>query len=103
MSKKKYQFEHVTLINVGDTLPVVFRIDEGYRRGYGAKTAEGEYIAFIGVSNIKAKEATTNYKEQEHEEIVPVLGIVINSAKEAEVLGEFFTNMAKSMEKGDKE
>jgi len=90
-------FDHVKLMDTGSPLPVVFSIDEGYRRGACYKTKDGENVAIIGVSNVKAKETTIDYKEQEGEEITALLGLVINSKQEAEVLGEFFMNIAKQM------
>lgn len=94
---KDINFDHVKLVNTGSSLPFVLAIDEGYRRGASSKTTEGDVVALIGVSNIKAEETTIDYKEQENEEITALIGIVINSKKEAEVLSEFFKNMAEQM------
>ena len=90
-------FEHVKLVDTGFPLPVVFSIDEGYRRGATSTTTEGDVVALIGVSNVKADEITIDYKEQENEEITALLGFVINSKKEAEVLSKFFQNIADVM------
>ena len=54
-------------------------------------------VALIGVSNVKAEEKTIDYKVKENEEITALIGLVINSKKEAEVLSEFFKNMAEQM------
>lgn len=94
---KDINFDHVKLVDTGSPLPFVLAIDEGYRRGASSKTTEGNVVALIGVSNVKAEETTIDYKEQENEEITALIGLVINSKKEAEVLSEFFKNMAEQM------
>ena len=94
---KDINFDHVKLIDTGSSLPFVLAIDEGYRRGASSKTTEGNTVALIGVSNVKADEITIDYKEQDNEEITALIGLVINSKKEAEVLSEFFKNMAEQM------
>ena len=94
---KDINFDHVKLVDTGNPLPFVLAIDEGYRRGASSKTTEGDVVALIGVSNVKAEETTIDYKEQENEEITALIGLVINSKKEAEVLSEFFKNMAEQM------
>lgn len=88
---------HVKLMDTGSPFPIVFGIEEGYRRGALFKTKDGEYVVIIGVSNIKAEEHTIDYKQQEGEEITSVLGIVINSKKDAEILSEFFGNVANQL------
>ena len=94
---KDINFDHVKLVDTGSSLPFVLEIDEGYRRGASSKTTEGDDVVLIGVSNIKAEETTIDYKEKENEEIIALLGLVIHSKKEAEVLSEFFKNMAEQM------
>ena len=94
---KDINFDHVKLVDTGSSLPFVLAIDEGYRRGASSKTTEGSMVALIGVSNVKAEEITIDYKEKENEEITALLGFVINSKQEAEVLSEFFKNMAEQM------
>lgn len=94
---KDINFDHVKLVDTGSPLPFIIAIDEGYRRGASSKTTEGSMVALIGVSNVKAEETTIDYKEKENEEITALLGLVINSKQEAEVLSEFFKNMAEQM------
>jgi len=94
---KDINFDHVKLVDAGSPLPFILAIDEGYRRGASTKTTEGNFVALIGVSNVKAEENTIDYKVKENEEITALLGLVINSRKEAEVLSEYFKNMAEQM------
>lgn len=94
---KDINFDHVKIVDTGSPLPFVLAIDEGYRRGASSKTTEGSMVALIGVSNVKAEEVTIDYKEKENEEITALLGLVINSKQEAEVLSEFFKNKAEQM------
>lgn len=93
-----FNFEHVTLMDTGEVLPVVFRIDEGYRRGRCVKTEDGDYVAVVAVSNIKATEPTIDYEQKEDEEVIPLIGLVINKKIDAELLGDFFHRVAKYME-----
>ena len=60
-------FDHVKLMDTGNPLPVVFSIDEGYRRGACYKTIDGENVAIIGVSNVKAVETTIDIFENKSE------------------------------------
>ena len=94
---ESYKFDHVKFRDTGSTLPVVFDIERGYRRCDCVRAKDGETVVLIGVSNIKADEPTKGYKTQESEEVYALLGIVLNSAKEAEVLGEFFKEIAEKM------
>lgn len=94
---ENFQFDHVKLMDTGTALPVVFSIDEGYKRGECLKTQEGGYVALLGVSNVKADRVTISYNLREKEEVTPLLGVVINSRKEAEVLSEFFKNVAEKI------
>ena len=96
---EKYIFDHVTIRDTGSLLPVVFEIDEGYRRGGLVKSDEGEYAALIGVSNIKTDEPMMNYKRQENEKVSYIYGLIIHSKKEAKVLSEFFKYVAEDIEK----
>ena len=94
---KDINFDHVKIVDTGSPFPFVLAIDEGYGRGASSETTEGSMVALIGVSNVKAEETTIDYKEKENEEITALLGLVINSKQEAEVLSEFFKNMAEQM------
>ena len=96
---EKYNIDHVTLRDTGSLLPVVFDIDDGYRRGCLGRTDKGEYVALIGVSNIKADEPMMDYKEQDGEKITSIYGIIIHNKWEAEVLSEFFKYAADTIEK----
>lgn len=96
---EKFIFDHVTIRDTGSLLPVVFDIDEGYRRGGLVKSDEGEYAAIIAVSNIKADEPMINYELQENEKTSSICGLIIHSKKEAEVLSEFFKYIAETIEK----
>ena len=98
MNKNKLEhIEHVTLMDTGDILPVIFRIDEGYRRGGYVKTADGDFVVILAVSNVKAEESTLHYHREENEKVIDIMGLVINKKKDAEVLSEFFHNMAEDM------
>ena len=94
---ERYKFDHVKLRDTGFPLPFVIDIDRGYRRCDCVRAKDGETVVLIGVSNIKADEPTKDYKTQESEEVYALLGLVLNSAKEAEVLGEFFKEIAEKM------
>ena len=96
--EKVIKFDHVKIRDTGSLLPVVFDIDDGYRRGGLAKSDEGEYAAMIGVSNIKTDEPMMNYERQENEKISYIYGLIIHSKKEAEVLSEFFKYVAEDIE-----
>ena len=96
---EKYIFDHVKIRDTGSLLPVVFDIDEGYRRGGFGKSDEGEYAVMIGVSNIKTDEPMLNYERQKNEKISYIHGLIIHSKKEAEVLSEFFKYIAETIEK----
>lgn len=94
----KYIFDHVKIRDTGSLLPVVFDIDVGYRRGGLVKSDEGENIALIAVSNIKADEPAMDYKLREDEKTTSICGLIIHSKKEAEVLSEFFKYIADNIE-----
>ena len=96
---EKYIFDHVTIRDTGSLLPVVFDIDEGYRRGGLVKSDEGEYAAIIAVSNMKADKPMMNYELHENEKTSSICGLIIHSKKEAEVLSEFFKFVADEIEK----
>ena len=96
---EKYLFDHVTIRDTGSLLPVVFDIDEGYRRGGLLKSDEGENVALIAVSNIKADEPAMDYKLREDEKATSICGLIIHNKKEAEVLSEFFKFVADEIEK----
>ena len=95
---EKYIFDHVKIRDTGSLLPVVFDIDEGYRRGGLLKSDEGENVALIAVSNIKADEPAMDYKLREDEKTTSICGLIIHSKKEAEVLSEFFKYIAENIE-----
>ena len=90
-------FEHVHVVDLGTPLPLVLKIDEGYRRGCGIRTKSGEYISLIGVSNIKAEESTPNYILREDEEVISLFGLMINKKMDAEILSEHFRTLAAAM------
>ncbi len=93
-----YIIDHVKLRDTGSLLPVVFDIEEGYRRGGLVKSEDGEHVFLIGVSNVKADEPMMDYKPQEDEKMTTVCGLIIHSKRDAEVLSEFFDFIAKSIE-----
>lgn len=97
MTKKPF-YKHVTIRNIGSLLPLVFDIEDGYRRGGLVKSEEGEYVALIGVSNIKADEPKMNYEPQEGEETISLCGMIIHNKREAEVLSEFFKYVAEHID-----
>ena len=88
-NSERYIFNNVKIRDTGSLLPVVFDIHEGYRRGGLIKSDKGEYAALIGVSNTKVDEPSRNYERQKDEEISYVIGLIIQSKNEAEVLSEF--------------
>lgn len=94
---EKFIFDHVKLRDTGSLLPVVFDIDEGYRRGGLVKSDEGEYVALVGVSNVKTDKPNMNYKLQEDEKTTSIYGLIIHNKEEAEVLSEFFKFVAEQM------
>ena len=95
--KEKYIFEHVSLRDTGSLFPVVFDIEDGYRRGGLLKSENGEYVALCAVSNIKCDEPMMNYELQENEETTSICGMIIHNKKEAEVLSEFFKFVAQQI------
>ncbi len=96
-NNEKYLFDHVKLRDTGSLFPVVFDIENGYRRGGLNKSDDGEYVVIFGVSNIKTDEQTINYKEKENEKFSPIYGMIIHNKKEAELLSEFFNYVAEQM------
>ena len=90
-------FDHVKLRETGSIFPVVFDIEDGYRRGGVVKTDDGEYVMLFGVSNTKSVEQTSKYKRQEGEKTEMLFGMIIHNKKEAEVLGKFFEDVANQM------
>jgi len=97
MDTENIMLDHVHLLDTGAPFPFVLQIDEGYRRGQGLKTKDGKYVSIIGVSNVCAIEKTSNYKLQEGEEVIPLIGFVINSKKDAEILSEHFKEFAEKI------
>lgn len=95
---EKHIFDHVRLRDTGSLFPVVFDIENGYRRGGLVKSDEGEWVALIGVSNMKTEEQSMNYKLQENEKTDTIFGMIIHNKKEAEVLSEFFKFVAEQIE-----
>ena len=94
---EKYIFNHVKIRDTGSLLPVVFDIENGYRRGGWNKTEDGEYVALFGVSNIKADEQKMGYELKENEKTSAIFGMIIHNQKEAEVLSEFFKQLANEI------
>ena len=95
--KYSTNLDHFSFVRTEETLPFIFRIEKGYKRTYCVQTKDGEICAIWGVSNIKA-EPQRNYKRQKDEEIMPLVGIVINAKKDAKQLSEFFKEIAEKME-----
>ena len=96
---EKYVIDHVKIRDTGSPLPIVFEIEDGYRRGGLIKTDEGNYAALFGVSNIKVDEPIMNYEMQENENATPIYGLIIHNKKEAEIMSEFFKSIADTIEK----
>ena len=62
---KEYNFEHVKIRDTGSVLPLVFDIDDGYRRGGLGKTDEGDYVALsvFQIRNATNRQRITKYKK----------------------------------------
>ena len=91
---EKIIFDHVKIRDTGSLLPVVFDIDEGYRRGGIVKSDKGECVALFAVSNLKANESKMNYEMQENEKTSSIFGFIVHNKTEAEILSEFFKYIA---------
>ena len=96
--EKYFAYDHVKLRDTGWFLPVVFSIDEGYKRTDCIRTKDGEYVVLIGVSDIKAEKKMLGYKRREDEEVHSILGFTISGKEEAELYSEFFKELADKIE-----
>lgn len=96
---KAFVFEHVELKDTGADFPIIFKVDEGYRRMMCYRTTtEGEYVVIIGVSDTKVDKPELRQVKVEGEEVVPLLGYVLTSKKEAETISQFFKELSEEIE-----
>lgn len=94
-----FVFEHVELKDTGADFPIIFKVDEGYRRMMCYRTTtEGEYVVIIGVSDTKVNKPELRQEKVEGEEVVPLLGYVLSSKKEAEMISQFFKKLSEEIE-----
>ena len=98
--KKCIAVEHGFIVEMGDPLPFIVEVQAGHRRGGIMLKDDGKPVFVVGASNITA-EPTRNYKRRENEEIDCLFGMVIQSPEEAEVLGEYFKEIAEMMRNGE--
>ena len=92
--------KHGMIIEAGNPLPFIVEVQAGYRRGGIMLKDDGKPVFMIGASNMTA-EPTMNYKRRKDEEVDYLFGMVIQSPEEAEVLGEYFREIAEKMRNGE--
>lgn len=85
-------------------LPFILKFDKGHMRAFClSRKSSGEYVAFVGMSDVEAEAIEGNYEPSENEDVTAVLGLVIPTRKVAVMFQNFFRDIAKAMENVEEE